>query len=438
MLILVMSMSGSIVFLAILLSIYSGKRILSSIWIYNMLRINLIFFCLPFPLFRYIYSDIWSMILGKSIVKKTLNHPLKNVIHINVDGTLYFDWDLYIYIIWAIWLAGLIFAFIKHTNQYHNLKSYKESLIDDNDYLNILEKVKQKLNMKEKITLACAKDSLTICTMGITKKYIILPGNGINEEDLFCIFKHELIHIKRKDVMFRYIVLLTMMVHWFNPLIYLYFYVISIYCEQSCDAILVRDFDDAERRKYGELIINSAINKTKNKYQSITFFSNSKKIIEGRLKNMFEFKKLKGRAKVFSFVIGGLIIFCGTLPVFAYEGPTVAIWKTESRLKGLEYEQIEREFIEENDVRFSNRGAMTEKMFVGEDGSSYILNDSQNISFEKTICNHSYKSGYAKEHVRFSDNSCKTDVYFADMCQKCGDVVNKGFSHTDTSIRCTH
>lgn len=105
MLVLVMSMSGSIVFLAILLSIYSGKRILSSIWIYNMLRINLIFFCLPFPLFRYIYSDIWSMILGRSIVKKTLNHPLKNVIHINVDGTLYFDWDLYIYIIWAIWLV---------------------------------------------------------------------------------------------------------------------------------------------------------------------------------------------------------------------------------------------------------------------------------------------------------------------------------------------
>ncbi len=32
----------------------------------------------------------------------------------------------------------------------------------------------------------------------------------------------------------------------------------SVYCEQSCDAILVQDLDKAARKRYGELIINMA------------------------------------------------------------------------------------------------------------------------------------------------------------------------------------
>ncbi len=49
MLILAMSLSGSAVFAAILLSAILGKRVLSTVWVYNMLRIDLVFFCLRYP-----------------------------------------------------------------------------------------------------------------------------------------------------------------------------------------------------------------------------------------------------------------------------------------------------------------------------------------------------------------------------------------------------
>lgn len=44
MLILAMTYSGSVVFLAILLCAILGKRVVSTTWVYRMLRLNLIFF----------------------------------------------------------------------------------------------------------------------------------------------------------------------------------------------------------------------------------------------------------------------------------------------------------------------------------------------------------------------------------------------------------
>ena len=52
MLILAMTFSGSVVFLAILLCAVLGKRVCSPAWVYNMLKLDLIFFCLPLPIYN--------------------------------------------------------------------------------------------------------------------------------------------------------------------------------------------------------------------------------------------------------------------------------------------------------------------------------------------------------------------------------------------------
>lgn len=437
MLILAMSASGTIVFLAILICIVCGKKKISSTWIYNILKIDLFFFCFPFPLFKSEYCYIMSEVFGIQLVQNKLIYSIKNIIEISKNGEIFFDWELYIVFIWIIWIIGLIFSYVRHLYQYNNLKGGENDIIQNKDYIIIFEKVKQELGIKNKITLICADNLVTIYTAGIIKKYIVIPSKGISSEKMYYIFKHELIHIKRADILFKYIAVFAMLIHWFNPLIYLFFYVLCIYCEQSCDAILVYNLEQEERKKYGEIIIDMALYEGEKKRQFV-YFSSGKKIIEGRLKNMLKVRKVSRFVKICSYFIAAFILFGGSLTVYAYEAPKIVTWQTESNTEILEQEKVEREFVSSTLVNFSEENVLIIKEFIGKDGLCYRINKSENVNSSRIFCIHSYVSGYYKEHIKYSDNSCKTDYYNADRCEKCGDIVLKSYSHTETSTKCTH
>lgn len=438
MLILAMSFSGSMVFLFILICMFCGKKVLSSTWIYAMLKINLFFYCIPLPLFKTRYNYILSKLLDIPLIGNDSIYPMKNIIQIEKMGNISFDWKLYVFIVWIIWIIGLFASFIKHSKQYNDSKIEKKTVIKDRNYLEIFEEIKRELKIKKKVTLICVDDSIKIFTTGIAKKYIIIPKDGIESEDLYYIFKHELIHIKRSDVIYRYIAIFAILIHWFNPLIYFYFYMLSIYCEQSCDTMLIHNMEKPERKKYGELIINMALYEKKGKQQYRSYFSSSKKNIERRLKNMLKIEKTKTAVKICSLLVSGLILFAGSLTVYAYEQPKVVTWQTESHLEELEREQVEQGFINSADIQFDNSETIIVREFIGEDGISYKLEDLGNTSKTQILCSHSFVSGYYKQHVKYSNNSCKTDYYNADRCVKCGDIVVKSYSHTETSTKCTH
>lgn len=76
--------------------------------------------------------------------------------------------------------------------------------------------------------------------------------------------------------------------------------------------------------------------------------------------------------------------------------------------------------------------------FLGDDGISYNLSELQNGGTERAGCIHSYVKGYVTYHYKYSSGGCKIDYYSADVCERCGEVIMKDYSHTVTSTKCTH
>lgn len=430
-----MSFSGSVVFLAIVVCMLIGKNYLSANWIFFMLKLNLIFFCIPLPYFKYIYSDILFSILGVKFFRGDLTPPIRNYILIKMDS-ISFNFELYIILVWLIWIVGVLYACIRHVNQYKYFKRVQKNVFVNSDYLLVFEKVKKELGVKKKVTLVCSNNAIKICTMGIFKKFIMIPEKDTMNDDLYYIFKHELVHVKREDVFYKYISILALIVHWFNPLIYVFFYLESVYCEKSCDSVVVCNLQRDERKKYGKLIIDMAVNNENSKYQFN--FNSGKKIMEGRVKNVLYFNKMKTSVRICSLLVGGLVMFSGSLTVFAYEEPRVMYWEMESKERNRNIKEMNREFIYMEDIQFSDDENMVAKEFLGEDGSCYNITEDEDIDNERIYCLHSFVSGYCKEHFRNYDNSCKTDYYYADMCEKCGYIIGKSYSHTETSTKCTH
>ncbi|WP_219710564.1 M56 family metallopeptidase, partial [Clostridioides difficile] len=63
------------------------------------------------------------------------------------------------------------------------------------------------------------------------------------EKELKLIFRHELIHYKRKDNFLKLIMLIVNILYWFNPICYLLKKHFNEVCELSCDELVIKGYN---------------------------------------------------------------------------------------------------------------------------------------------------------------------------------------------------
>lgn len=96
--------------------------------------------------------------------------------------------------------------------------------------------------------------------LGMLHPVIVLPA-GMGEESaemLKDIMAHELVHAKRRDLVYKWFVLAVTSLHWFNPLMFLVRRETGRCCELSCDEAVIRGMNSHARRHYGETLLAAA------------------------------------------------------------------------------------------------------------------------------------------------------------------------------------
>jgi hypothetical protein len=142
---------------------------------------------------------------------------------------------------------------------------------------------------------------------GFINSRIVLPASKIAEDEFRFILKHELVHYRRKDLYYKFAVLIATAVHWFNPFVYLMARVISEQCELSCDAEIIRDADADTRLKYSEAIIGAVPHKSRLKTILSTNFYGGKKGMKKRISSIMDTgSKKTGIAIIFIMLIATL------------------------------------------------------------------------------------------------------------------------------------
>lgn len=156
----------------------------------------------------------------------------------------------------------------------------------------------------------------TPMTMGTLRPVVLLPDGDVCQAAV----RHELVHIRRWDVAWKYLLLLACAVHWFNPLVWLMSHRAERDMEASCDAAVLAGGDAAERRAYGELLIRTAAG------QGIPFttqFGGGKKLMKARLYDLFHPGKrsrgLVGAVLLLCLAAGSLVAFRSAVPMTAEE-----------------------------------------------------------------------------------------------------------------------
>ena len=89
---------------------------------------------------------------------------------------------------------------------------------------------------------------------------IYLPA-GLDAVQRGMILAHERVHLRRGDPFVKIAAFLVLTVHWFNPLVWLAFVLMSRDMELSCDEAVLRGMDADARRDYARTLLELSVDK---------------------------------------------------------------------------------------------------------------------------------------------------------------------------------
>ena len=158
---------------------------------------------------------------------------------------------------------------------------------------------------KPALYLCCALK--TPLMYGVVHPRIVLPERSYDEELLTNILRHELMHYRRKDTLYKWVSVAVLSLHWFNPLSWIARREINRACELSCDEMLLRSMSRSEKQAYGNTLLNMAASSALPAGVVATTFSTEKKNLKERLEQIMHYKK--SRVRTLAAMLALIVLF---------------------------------------------------------------------------------------------------------------------------------
>lgn len=161
----------------------------------------------------------------------------------------------------TVWLAGAFFLLM-----YHGLRHIRfmkmvhrwSTEITDPAVLAVFEESKITVQASPRLKLrGCSCISSPTLT-GLFQPVILLPDTPLTADDLRLVFKHELVHYKRNDLIYKSAMVLAAAVNWFNPAVYLLAGLTAHFCELSCDEETTEGMNEHDRYHYAAVLLCTA------------------------------------------------------------------------------------------------------------------------------------------------------------------------------------
>lgn len=92
--------------------------------------------------------------------------------------------------------------------------------------------------------------------VGVLAPRIIIPDIEFMPQQLEYILRHELTHLRRLDMVYKWLAVLVTSLHWFNPLMIVIRREINRAGELACDEAVIKNLSAVEKQAYGETLIS--------------------------------------------------------------------------------------------------------------------------------------------------------------------------------------
>jgi len=158
------------------------------------------------------------------------------------------------------WIAGVLALGVQLTRSTLWLRRRITGLTPSND-APLLERVRAcqgDMGVEGTVEVFEAPAVTTPALYGLVRPRLLLPPGftrKFSAEEQQFVFLHELAHLKRHDLAVNWVVTTLLILHWFNPLLWLAFARYRFDRELACDALALNRVGEARSHAYGRTIL---------------------------------------------------------------------------------------------------------------------------------------------------------------------------------------
>ena len=256
---------------------------------------------------------------------ETVNSPAENL---TTAHPLQEIWCLLANHIWLVWLVVALGLLIRKVTIYQGFMRYIHAgltPVSDIELLDRLSITAEQADIKKPIELCINPMISSPLLTGFFRPCIVLPNADISEKDFGYIILHELTHYKRRDMFYKWLVQITLCLHWFNPLVHLMSREITKACEFSCDEAVLAKMGSGNAQDYGKTLLDAmvAVGRYKENLGAVTL-SENKQLLKERLGAIMKFREQSRSVKILTVLLT-LCVVLGAAFVGVYSlGPATA------------------------------------------------------------------------------------------------------------------
>lgn len=444
---LVMALSGStMTCLYLLVRCLLRKRLGAGIY-YLLAKAAVLYYLIPLPFLKDWYREavpegLWR---ARMVPNRIPLGWTRYEIHADTNHYV----NVYVVIQTAaaiVWLSGVCVLLMRRLIVYlratSRLASYAEAEMTERERA-FVDSLREEYGVRRRVSLIPARNGEATITFGI-RRPVIVCGRETESREAELLARHEMVHIRRFDVLWKILMEFTTYLHWWNLFAWMLRHDFEHICECSCDETAMQGRTEDECKEYLRLLIEEAREK-KPKETSLRWkagFTGSAKYIRERMNNLMKKNKWN---RIAAGALVATLIFANSMTVFAYRDGFSEILPEDASQEEID-QALNNDGVAfvwkgtgeaaESDVMFKENTALEyDLQFIDEEGNVYPVFGDEGIS---TYCNHIYEPGTLQEHGKTSGGGCEVREYDADRCIKCGQVIRGNLVATYTWVKCPH
>lgn len=229
--------------------------------------------------------------------------------------------------LWLVWLGAAMLFLIRKATIYQSFVKYIKAgrkEVTDIGLLELLSQVGAELGVKRPVELYANILISSPLLFGFFHPCIVLPETDLPETELRYIIRHELIHYRRGNMIYKWLVQAAICLHWFNPLVYRMEREISRACELACDEAVMRGLDAGARRAYGDTLLHAMGmgGGYRNSLASLTL-NEGAELLKERLGAIMSYQKISKKVRWCSVFLAAWFA-AGAAAVGAYASPALS------------------------------------------------------------------------------------------------------------------
>lgn len=226
----------------------------------------------------------------------------------------------------VVWAAGAVFYILWNLVSYmifrQKLRRWEEPAAD-NGMITCYQSVCRELGLKKPPQLKYCPGLPAPFCIGVIHPAIYVSSLSLDEKDYYYVFKHELIHYKRRDLVYKFLLMAARSIHFFNPAVHWMAVCAERDMELSCDSLVVMSCPETARRDYSRAILRCITESRGVKTRLSSHFSGEKEILKRRFNNIMD-EKTKRSGRLLAVLTAAVVILLGTLVACGRENGTRA------------------------------------------------------------------------------------------------------------------